>query len=197
MNKRKEITAKRQESKGEREFQFLSIRVLFFCSLLFFVIHLSAQSTSPSKIQKTPDAIPFSVPSPKLIPDKKGIEQQHQQSESFFKWIDPKKATQASRLQVDLPDFAEQIHYLGDEKNFTHLPRASVLRIPQEGKAKRFFKSQKEIQGKTFIPPERFIQDHQNQFEKVEADNGKAPSALPESKEKILVLYSFGKVVIP
>lgn len=169
--------------------------LLFFLSLLISLF--SAEPASPSKSRKPSVSLSFPVAPPKLIPDKRGIEQQRQQSESFFKWIDPKKATQAPRLQVHLPDFAEQIHYLGDEKNFTRLPRSSILRIPQEGKAKTFFKSQKEIQGKTFIPPEKFIQDHQNQFEKIEADNGKAPSALPESKEKVLVLYSFGKVVIP
>ncbi len=175
------------------------------CFLILIAPFLNAEPPSPSprkpskprKSSSIASAAPFPVSPPKVILDQKGLEEQRHQSASFLKWIDPKKETKSPRLQVHIPDFSDQIHYLIAEKTFTHVPRNSILRLPTEGRAKTFFKSQKEIQGKTFLAAEQFVQEHQNQFEKVEADQGKPPAVLPESKDKIIILYSFSKIIVP
>jgi hypothetical protein len=164
---------------------FLCLFVVGLCFTTFFP--LFANSTPPS----------FPVPPPKVIPDQKGLEQQRQQSESFLKWIDPRRATKVKSLQVHLPDFAGQVHYLVDEKKFTHVPRSSILSIPAEGKAKSFFKSEKEAKTKTFVEPETFVREHQNQFERLDAVDGRAPEVPESARDKIVILYSFGKITVP
>ena len=163
----------------------------------FYLLPLIVSFLEGASPAKPTSSLAYLPPAPQVILDKKGVEEQRKQSAAFFRWIDPQKATNAPRLQVHLPDFSEQVHYLVDEKNFTHLPRTSILRMPTEGPALLFFKSQKETQKKTFIAPEKFIQAHQRLFERIEADNGRAPAITQESKEKIFVLYAFGKIVIP
>jgi hypothetical protein len=69
--------------------------------------------------------------------------------------------------------------------------------MPTEGPALQFFKTEKESEKKIYIAPEKFIEEHQRLFERIEADNGRAPAITQESKEKVFVLYAFGKIVIP
>jgi len=164
-------------------------------SCLFLIVIASFLGAKEGSNPSLPPS--YLAPAPKLVADPKGSEVQREQSAGFFRWIDPRKATSAPRLQVHLPDFSEQVHTLVDEKNFTHLPRSSILRMPTEGPALLFFKSQKEREKKTFIAPEKFIQEHLRYFERIEADNGRAPAITQESKEKIFVLYAFGKIIVP
>ncbi|MES2308201.1 MAG: hypothetical protein V4507_05015, partial [Verrucomicrobiota bacterium] len=156
--------------------RFLCGEKMSFWFLLFLALAIPLCSeTIPPKTTNPPAEQQFPVPPPKVIPDKKGLESQRQQSESFLKWIDPRRVTKSEQLKTHLPDFADQVHYFADDKTFTHVPRTSVLKVPSEGKALALFKSDKEIKSKTFIEPESIIREHQSLFEKVEATEGKAP----------------------